>query len=186
VLTYIDLFTSQNDWIAEDIPYTEETSQLWTPLPSKAVKLGPVASVSELLPQVYKNIEECLAKKKGNPCIIFDNVSVLLEDEESVKAVCSLVNSLWELSQSHELKPTVYVTVTRNILNEGGEKLVKIWRKSADCLIDVMPNPSGFSKDISGQIRFSGNGGYKKDTAQVKFKLYENKVDVFESAHSFI
>jgi len=180
VLVYIDLFNALNDWIAQDIPYTEETTSFWTQLPGKAIKLGPEKTMTSLLTTTVKNIGDSLKGRTGNTCIIFDNISLFFEDTESTKTLCSMINSLWDLSQNDDAKPNLYLTVTRNTLSPENEKLLNIIKKSADCLLEVFPNPGGFSKDISGQLKFSGFGEYKKNETQLKYKLNESKVDIFE------
>ena len=64
-LTYIDIFNSFNDWIPEELPYTEETTSLWTALPPKVIKIGPKSNVNDLLSTLFEKIVGSLAGKKG-------------------------------------------------------------------------------------------------------------------------
>ena len=48
----------------------------------------------------------------------------------------------------------MYVTITRDILTPNDYMLFNLIRKNADYEIDLYQNPSGFSKDISGQVRY--------------------------------
>lgn len=66
-LTYIDCFTGASDWIADEIPYTEEASNLWNPLPPKATRIEfREGKEDAAIKEIFEAIETELIKKKGN------------------------------------------------------------------------------------------------------------------------
>lgn len=52
-------------------------------------------------------------------------------------------------------QPTIFIGYTPEIANESQSKVCNLLKMNYDILFEVYPNPSGFSKEVSGQVRFS-------------------------------
>lgn len=70
-LTFLDCFTGNSDWITEEIPYTEEASNLWSFLPFKANRLTFKEGEEDItLKEMFDLIKSELANKKGNILVL--------------------------------------------------------------------------------------------------------------------
>ncbi|KAL4437924.1 hypothetical protein ABPG74_001095 [Tetrahymena malaccensis] len=175
-LTYIDLFSNCNDWVPEDLPFIEETHQSWTEPPSNALKLQlKDNNEQEYYTKIVKKIEQSLDKQEGNPSIIIDNLTNLFDRTQNKALLYTFVCSLIQLCKTHAKKPSLFILSTCTF-DQDLQRLLGIIESYADSIIEVFENPSGYQKDIAGQIVIK----VKKNNKIAKFlySLTENSVEI--------
>ena len=66
-LTFIDCFTGSSDWFTEEIPFTEETGNLWSAMPMKAKQLNfKEGSEDTNIKEILEMVQNIIPTMKGN------------------------------------------------------------------------------------------------------------------------
>ena len=122
-------------------------------------------------------------KATGNDCLVLiDNLNILMNGcyNRNELEFVEVLNELIAISENPKVK--VALGVNRDLFDEGEIEWYRDFKNSAfDQVFEVSRNLSGYSKDVHGQLNLIANSSNGSQSVKnVKFRLSENKVDVFE------
>ena len=122
-------------------------------------------------------------KATGNDCLVLiDNLNILMNGcyNRNELEFVEVLNELIAISENPKVK--VALGVNRDLFDEGEIEWYRDFKNSAfDQVFEVSRNLSGYSKDVHSQLNLIANSSNGSQSVKnVKFRLSENKVDVFE------
>ena len=134
-----------------------------------------------LFTKIYKPLKQ--VKATGNDCLVLiDNLNILMNGcyNRNELEFVEVLNELIAISENPKVK--VALGVNRDLFDEGEIEWYRDFKNSAfDQVFEVSRNLSGYSKDVHGQLNLIANSSNGSQSVKnVKFRLSENKVDVFE------
>ena len=150
-LLYIDLFSKFSDWITSELPITEEPPLTWKEVPKKAEVFSVFSE--ENLEKLFDKIE-AFSQTKGKTWVFIDNLNMFVNSFESSKMSMSFINSFLELLKMKNKNFNLLILGTIDDENPMNLKLIQLLELSANIVIEIQQNPSGFSQDIDGNVMF--------------------------------
>lgn len=123
-------------------------------------------------------IEKALKTYTTETLLIFDNLNLLLTSfDSSALDYLELFNELLFLTNQYP-SLSLAVGTNRDLFPESGS-VIEFYRSlktEFDLIVEVSRNISGYTKDVHGQLNIIRGANVKN----VKYRLTENKVEVFE------
>ncbi|KRX03258.1 hypothetical protein PPERSA_09270 [Pseudocohnilembus persalinus] len=174
-LQYIDLMSEANDWIPQDLPYTEKTSVNFVQPPQMVKKLTFSEQNQEKTMQSLLNIVKD-AIKDGKKQIIIDNLTSIYNCLDNKEIVFQFYS---ELHQIIKQQPDVNLYMLTTCLPDLKQlKIISLIERYADIIMEFQQNPSGYQQDVAGQliIKFSNEKFFK-----FIVQLTENSVTISRS-----
>jgi hypothetical protein len=123
-------------------------------------------------------IDKALKTFQTETLLIFDNLNLLLTSfDSSALDYLELFNELFSLTS---LYPSLSLAIgtNRDLFPESGS-VIEFYRSlktEFELIVEVTRNISGYTKDVHGQLNIIRGANVKN----VKYRLTENKVEVFE------
>ncbi|CAK66356.1 unnamed protein product (macronuclear) [Paramecium tetraurelia] len=154
-LQIIDLFTQNTLWQEEELPLTETAPKLWSD------------------PQPYqKDLSNYLLSQVKQKVVILENLSFfeIMCNERKLKPLKIIEELLTKCDQLH-------IFGSKQPLSQESVSLINFIIKHSISVTNLLPNQSGFSKDIDGQMivetRHDGGICFEKSI----YSLDQNKVN---------
>ena len=97
---------------------------------------------------------EAFSQTKGKTWVFIDNLNMFVNSFESSKMSMSFINSFLELLKMKNKNFNLLILGTIDDENPMNLKLIQLLELSANIVIEIQQNPSGFSQDIDGNVMF--------------------------------
>lgn len=171
LIIYIDLFSKGVDWIPEDLPMTEEKPFFWADLPLKALRVEFKENEEEFIGEITGFIEKN-KEKLTSKAIIIDNIGYLANILDNKGILISFLEFFIDLSK----EISIYCLITKDLYDKFSCYLIDLLKTSTDFDIVLIENPSGYSRDLNGQIQIC----LKQERKQFVYlyKLIENTLKI--------
>lgn len=141
-------------------------------VPKKLQSLSITEDAGHLFAKIHKSLRTLSGKQT---LVLFDNVNMLLTGGDSPLDLIESLNEATSLAFSFPAT-SVALGVNRDLIFDGEDFYRELKRSEFDHVYEVARNVSGYTKDVHGQLNIIRQGTVKN----VKFRLTENKVEVFE------
>ncbi|ELR14779.1 angiotonin transactivated protein 1 isoform 2, putative [Acanthamoeba castellanii str. Neff] len=166
---YINALSTPYDWSAPSTSSAPAVAA--TPgLDSWSLGENEDAAFKSLYHKVKAFVES--SEAMDEVCIVIDNLSVLLETCQRPALVLDLVHYLQAFIRRTENRASLVVLVHGDV--EDDQKLVKALEHRADIIMSASGLPSGYSKEVNGQLLVHGNG--VPQSKLLHFKSHDNTV----------
>ena len=123
-------------------------------------------------------IDKALKTFQTETLLIFDNLNLLLTSfDSSALDYLELFNELFSLTSQYP-SLSLAIGTNRDLFPESGS-VIEFYRSlktEFELIVEVTRNISGYTKDVHGQLNIIRGANVKN----VKYRLTENKVEVFE------
>ena len=148
---YIDFFSRFSNWIASDLPITEEPPLTWKEVPNKGQIFSGFSA--ENFEKLFEKIEN-FGQNKEKIWLFVDNLNLFLNSLESPKDYIGFVNSLIDLVKNKSKKFNLVILGSSDDEIEKNQKMLQLLEINANLVIEIQNNSSGYSKDVDGNVCF--------------------------------
>ena len=111
-------------------------------------------AIADSLKHIYKCIDEKVGKSSGKSVVLFDDISMLMCLGFDQQVVAQFVHHLNMLIKKNSERLTLVIGSKLLENDTQADWLCKYLQHTADLSLSVSPLPSGFCKDVHGQVSF--------------------------------